>query len=321
MNDVPVSILIPAYNRLWSLPAAIESAKHQGLAVEIVVVDDGSMDGTWDWLSTQDDIIKVRQSNWGKPAAINLAFSLCTGEYVRFLDSDDLLIEDSTAALYKKAKEQDADIVVAGYVEEFAGTDEKNIVDIIICDDFIAQQLGECGSSHYSAFLFRKKFIEKISHRSEFAYRDDRIFMIEVACLEPKVSHLHQSTFIHHQHKKDRLQFRQGITHIVTNWQEYLLYRRIYWKLCADNKINTRRAEAISRSVWPVARRLAAIRMDEGVAAYDWVRSINPGFKIPELDAMDKVIRLLGFRGGVLCLRLIRLFRKFGLWPRHKAVT
>jgi hypothetical protein len=60
-------------------------------------------------------------------------------------------------------------------------------------DDFIAQQLGEAPGSHYSAFLFRRRFVEGIPHRtlfpsSNFASRDDRCFILEVTLRNPQIA-------------------------------------------------------------------------------------------------------------------------------------
>src|ERR1700750_1961979 len=84
-----ISIIIPTYNRLWSIPKAIESCRNTKCAVEIMVVDDGSTDGTWEWLQQQKDIGILQQQHWGKCWAVNKAFDHATGKYVKFLDSDD----------------------------------------------------------------------------------------------------------------------------------------------------------------------------------------------------------------------------------------
>ena len=83
MTDV--SIIIPTYNRLWCLPRAIESCRHTICVSEIIVVDDGSDDGTWSWLQTQSDIKSVRQENQGQTYALNHGFSFASGKYIRGL--------------------------------------------------------------------------------------------------------------------------------------------------------------------------------------------------------------------------------------------
>lgn len=88
---VDISVIIPTFNRLWCLPNAVESCRRARCSVQIIVVDDGSDDGTWEWLETQSDVTSIRQHNLGKDWAVNHALPLAAGEFVRFLDSDDAL--------------------------------------------------------------------------------------------------------------------------------------------------------------------------------------------------------------------------------------
>lgn len=74
-----LSIIIPTYNRLWCLPEVLASCPRDP-AIEIIVIDDGSTDGTWEWLAAQPGIRAIRQDNWGKPAAVNHAFALAQGQ-------------------------------------------------------------------------------------------------------------------------------------------------------------------------------------------------------------------------------------------------
>ena len=74
--------------------------------------------------------------------------------------------------------------------------------DWIATDDLMAQQLGETRGSHYSAFLFRTDFVRDIPHRtlfpaSDFASRDDRCFMLEVALRHPCISVCQDRTLCH----------------------------------------------------------------------------------------------------------------------------
>src|SRR5882762_3330329 len=86
------SVIIPSYNRAILLRSAIESVLSQrNRDFEIIVVDDGSSDGTLDYLkSLGAKITTVRQPNRGPGAARNLGARDATGTYLAFLDSDDL---------------------------------------------------------------------------------------------------------------------------------------------------------------------------------------------------------------------------------------
>lgn len=96
------SILMCTYNRASLLPAALASARAQTRAREIIVVDDGSTDGTAALLAPLDGVdgIRViRQENTGKPGALAAALAAARGEYVLVLDDDDLLVPGALHAL------------------------------------------------------------------------------------------------------------------------------------------------------------------------------------------------------------------------------
>jgi glycosyltransferase involved in cell wall biosynthesis len=86
-----VSIILPTYNRADTLPRALRSVQQQTFQDwELIVVDDGSTDGTAALLADFDSRLKVVwQSNQGVTRARNTALQHCHGEYLAFLDSDD----------------------------------------------------------------------------------------------------------------------------------------------------------------------------------------------------------------------------------------
>jgi glycosyltransferase involved in cell wall biosynthesis len=90
-----VSIILPTYNRRAFLPQAFESIRGQGVADwELIVVDDGSTDGTGDLVATLaagqfQPVRYVYQQNQGFSGARATGLGLATGKYVAFFDSDD----------------------------------------------------------------------------------------------------------------------------------------------------------------------------------------------------------------------------------------
>lgn len=85
-----ISVVIPTFNRAHTLPRAIESVLVQThRASEIIIVDDGSTDGTNELLRQWPEIKVLQQSNQGVSAARNSGINAARGEWLAFLDSDD----------------------------------------------------------------------------------------------------------------------------------------------------------------------------------------------------------------------------------------
>lgn len=100
-----VSVIIPAYNSENYIAETINSALNQTYTnVEIIVIDDGSTDNTLGIAkSFESEKIKVlSQPNKGASAARNKGLSTAQGEYIQFLDADDLLSPDKIALQLKK---------------------------------------------------------------------------------------------------------------------------------------------------------------------------------------------------------------------------
>src|SRR5512146_3219762 len=89
------SIVIPPDNHARWLPAAIDSALAQTVACEVIVVDDGSTDHTLDVLAPYRERIRLVQLPHGGPCiARNAGLDLARGEFVMFLDADDIIEPD-----------------------------------------------------------------------------------------------------------------------------------------------------------------------------------------------------------------------------------
>jgi glycosyltransferase involved in cell wall biosynthesis len=91
--DFPsVSVIIPAYNARVHIGEAIDSVLAQGYEnLEIIVVDDGSGDGTADFVTQHYPAVQlIRKANGGAATARNAGLRAASGEYIAFLDADDL---------------------------------------------------------------------------------------------------------------------------------------------------------------------------------------------------------------------------------------
>lgn len=95
-----VSVIMPTHNRAHLIGESIASALRQSLPpAEIIVVDDGSSDHTFDVVREfAGSVTCLRQANAGKSAALNRGIAAARGDYLLVLDDDDLLPPDALAA-------------------------------------------------------------------------------------------------------------------------------------------------------------------------------------------------------------------------------
>lgn len=310
-----VTVIIPTFNRLWCLPKAIDSCRNTICRTQIIVIDDGSTDGTWVWLQTQPDVLSIYQPNQGQTYAINNGFNSALGKYVRFLDSDDYLEKGIIDDQFRLAEEDNADIVVSN-VAEYDFKEQKIInknFHSLFWDDFMEIQLSNKYGSHFLGMLFIKDLVQKIPRRPDFAYREDRMFLLEIALLKPKVVYLAITAGYWVKHPNQMQSNYQGLKAIATNLQHLNIYRKILDLLYIQSELTENRKKAACTVLWPLANWIAKTHIPEAVAVRDWIYDLNPNFIIPEQGALGWLHRNLGFEFTVKILN-VRRKMVFGLW-------
>jgi glycosyltransferase involved in cell wall biosynthesis len=124
MNPL-VSILIPAYNSERWLAETLSSALDQTWPrKEIIVVDDGSLDRTFEVASSFSarGVKVVKQANGGAPAARNAALTLAQGDYIQWLDADDLLHPEKITRQMQRASANHMTLLTSAWGKFFFRT-------------------------------------------------------------------------------------------------------------------------------------------------------------------------------------------------------
>ena len=128
-----LSIIVPVYNVEQYIKACIESLYRQEIAekdLEIIIVNDGTPDNSMeviaDIVSQHSNITVVEQENQGLSAARNTGLEKAIGEYILFVDSDDLLIDCSLKPLLELSVSSKADLIVA----DFKKMEDEEILQI-----------------------------------------------------------------------------------------------------------------------------------------------------------------------------------------------
>lgn len=118
-----VSVIVPIYNVEKYLERCIESIRKQSyMHIEIILVDDGSSDGSSDicdkYIEKDDRISVVHKKNGGLGDARNVGVEKAKGKYILFIDSDDRIHEKLVEETVKEAEKNQADIVIFDYIGE-----------------------------------------------------------------------------------------------------------------------------------------------------------------------------------------------------------
>jgi glycosyltransferase involved in cell wall biosynthesis len=160
MKDIQVSVVIPCYNASAFIERCINSVLQQTYPIkEIICVDDGSADDTPAKLETfrfKSPLVKViQQTNKGACAARNAGLNSATGEYIQFLDADDLIRPGKIAQQVSLLQNQDADLIMGNFIRYIDG--KKESVSVFTGDPWIALIRGRTGST--CSNLFRRSAV------------------------------------------------------------------------------------------------------------------------------------------------------------------
>lgn len=195
-----VSIIVPVYNVEEYLNACVESALKLTVDAEILLVDDGSTDGSGAlcdaWAQKDNRVRVIHQENGGLSAARNTGIRNAKGEYLLFLDSDDLLNAAETERLLVQLGEH-TDVALGIYENYYEDRLERENCEALLTvlgdrptEEMLAAVPAD-GSSCYMVavrFLCRRSFL--LEHDLLFLpgiYHEDEEWTQRLLCRAPRV--------------------------------------------------------------------------------------------------------------------------------------
>lgn len=196
---IKVTMIMPIYNAENFLQKAIDSVVNQTLKeIEIILVDDGSSDSSGDicdrYAEFDKRIVVMHQKNSGMCAARNNAIDIAKGEYLAFMDNDDIIHAGLLENAYKAAKKFSADMVKFGRKSSFVNAEDKLLHNEIrqfteeeyfnddIRKNYFQLEKKECLSAVWDG-IYKTETVrrKKVYFHEEFRYgNEDHVFCREL---------------------------------------------------------------------------------------------------------------------------------------------
>lgn len=207
-----VSIIIAAYNIENYIARCMESVVNQTFQnIEIIVVNDGSTDGTLKILNKfkeSDNRIKIiTQENNGVMEARNTGFNYATGEYILFVDGDDWLELECIEKLYSKSNSENNDIVIFNFFWSYDDTIKFENAFNYKSNDIIMNPLkslfiGNITPSIWTKFIRRKYITDNnVSFPSKINFAEDLATVSSLFISKPNVGILRENLYNYYQRR------------------------------------------------------------------------------------------------------------------------
>ena len=175
-----ISVIVPVYNAEEYLEECLESIKNQTYTnIEVILVNDGSTDGSkeiCEQYCEKDNRFKlVNQENQGQSVARNLGVAESVGQFIMFVDSDDVVRENIVEVLLSYMKE-DVDLVECNLVRNQEELKMNKTIRVIF-EGNSTEAIMNCISFKKVKFclvtkLYRREIVEKVSFLEGFIYED-----------------------------------------------------------------------------------------------------------------------------------------------------
>ncbi len=193
-NKPLISVIIPVYKVEEYLPACIDSILAQTYQnLEIILIDDGSPDNCGkicDGYAEKDSRIKViHKENGGVSSARNAGLDAASGEYVGFVDSDDIIAPTMYEELYGELLRTDSDVSVCRFARFFDGQEKENFSsikktssDLLVLDSTEALSDLLRGTHFYGSLwdkLFKANLVKNARLREDIFVAEDFLFSVE----------------------------------------------------------------------------------------------------------------------------------------------
>lgn len=294
-----VSVVIPTYNRCALLQEAVASCfdDNGALDVEVVVVDDGSTDGTREWLQrhADDRVRPILREHEGAQQARNAGLEAAEGDAIKFLDSDDYLYPSILREQYEMLVETGADVcygpidIVDGDGEVYGHKPNP------LVEDLLGGVATGTVTTYPHVFLYRDEAARWEQWRPEVPFHQDTAYALDIAVHDPSLVQADTTVGVHRAHEGTRVTTTTKSESAVENirYKAELLYRAF-----SRRKVESGVPESVRRDIafglWRQAHKLAPADFSFFQRWWQRIQKIHSRFQPPRpnllLRGLDQIM-------------------------------
>lgn len=219
MSTAKISVVIPNYNREALIGETISNLLAQTLSpAEVIVVDDGSTDGSVEVIRSFGARVKlIQQANQGPGAARNAGLRAATGDYVQFQDSDDLYSLNKLEVQAKLLEQTGADIAFSPWVKLKIEGRQVTLEDQVLQQQMPPARLSlpawwlRGWSTIFQSLLFRRSFLAGVGfYRTDLMLGEDGELFFRALARSPKVAFSEEAVTLYRLHNVNKITQDEG---------------------------------------------------------------------------------------------------------------
>ena len=291
-----VSIIIPAYNAENTIIESLNSVFAQTYKnFEVIVVNDGSTDNTSNLLENYSHQIKILSTeNKGVSHARNLGFMHSKGNYIQYLDADDLLVPEKLFIQLMALQENNADVAYGNWQKFRLENDQY-----IITESIIRQIDGDLELALFTDFwcppaalLYSRRICEQLIWKENLPIIQDARYLLDAAIqgnfiYTPVLVAKYRIAQTHSLSQKSDLNFLKDL---------YQNTKEVYQLWKPNFEKQPRRKDAIIKSLRHCINRLTVLDKTLATEAIALLLRIEPNYIPPERGFLRFLSKIIGYK-------------------------
>ena len=206
-----ISVIVPCYNQGHFLDETLNSILNQNYSNwECIIVNDGSPDNTesisQDWVAKDNRFKYVKKQNGGLSSARNKGLEIAKGDFVQFLDSDDLISSNKFQKSIEAIQKENSEVIITNFIRFKKNLNQLKrafckLEEQIFTYESILLQWDRQFSIPIHCGFFKREIIQNIRFNEKLKAKEDWMFWIQAFKSNPKVTFINENMAQYRMHR------------------------------------------------------------------------------------------------------------------------